>query len=140
MGYDAALAGQMIETPEIAGWDTAKRFFVEIDRSFKAVRRANQENDWLVAWEEAYTTEKKFPPEERIVILTGAFAQFCNLRSHPHDGSMATQYQDRIVCRRDGLRGLHWCRMRDDSCLNRRGHAAHYRDKEPRFRAGSLIG
>jgi hypothetical protein len=89
MRYDATLASQMIEAAQISGWDTAKHFLVKINRAFKAVCRANQKNNGLIAWEELYTAEKKFRAEERIVILTRTLAQFCNLGPHRQDGSMA---------------------------------------------------
>jgi hypothetical protein len=79
----------MIEAAQIPGWDTAKGFLIEIHSPFEAVCRANQKNNWLIARKEAYTGEKKVQKEERIVLITGMLAQFCDLRSKPPDGLMA---------------------------------------------------
>jgi hypothetical protein len=79
----------MIEAAQIPGWDTAKRLLIEIHSSFQRVCRADEENDRLIAREEAYATEKKNRVKERVVALIGALQQCCNFRPYCHDGLMA---------------------------------------------------
>jgi hypothetical protein len=80
----------MIEATQVAGWDTAKSLLIKIDGSRQACCRADEKNDRLITREEAYAVKKKIKAEKRIVVLTGALAQFCNFRPQRQNGFCAT--------------------------------------------------